>query len=217
MTATATFPEWQHRFCASKPCDLEDRGSYGNKAIVSVNAGLHYIRGNARPYFSVTGDIRIPGRRDIETGGCMHETLLKYWPELAPVVALHLSDDTGEPMHAEANGWYWLEGYYGQNTIRLYDIPKHYHGGNGSSARSREECLRIFAEHARVDLEQARTLADTWRAEIQRRMIAGDLETGVTLRSVWRAWLREQGERFRAETAAAIALLDKLAAMQGEK
>ena len=145
----------------------------------------------------------------------MHETILQYWPELAPIIALHLSDDTGEPMHSEANGWYWLQGYYGGMTLRGWPFgpedATEYHGGTGKDGKDRETCLRIFAEHARIDTGRARILAEEWRAVIQSRLMAGTLEPGETVRGIWREWLRFQGERYKAETAAAIALLDTLA------
>jgi hypothetical protein len=77
---------------------------------------LHKLAGNERPYFSVTGDLWTSERtyhsgndRNHLEGGCIHERILAAWPELAPLVALHLSDDTGAPMHDVENGWYWYE------------------------------------------------------------------------------------------------------------
>jgi hypothetical protein len=43
-------------------------------------------------------------------GGADHETILRAAPELAPLVAAHLADLDGTPMHAEANGWYFYSG-----------------------------------------------------------------------------------------------------------
>jgi hypothetical protein len=69
-----------------------------------------------RNYFSVNGEISTPHERskgDAQVGGCIHEELLKAFPQLAPLVALRLSDLDGVPMHAEANGFYWLAGNLG--------------------------------------------------------------------------------------------------------
>lgn len=71
--------------------------------------------------FSVTAELyegrtRQTGRKRYEKGlepdslGAMHETILEWVPELAPVVALHLADPSGVPMHAVANGWYYYSG-----------------------------------------------------------------------------------------------------------
>lgn len=70
--------------------------------------GLHYIKGNTSPYFSLTGEERENGR--VVSCGCMHEPLLDKWPELADLAALHLSDLNGVPMYAVENGWYFYGG-----------------------------------------------------------------------------------------------------------
>ncbi len=70
-----------------------------------------------RGSFSVTGEIH-NSRRAFELGtgnphscGCIHDEILSAFPQLAPIVRMHLSDaETGEPMHAAANGWYRLGG-----------------------------------------------------------------------------------------------------------
>lgn len=82
----------------------------GDDARISVEAGLHQLRGNDRPYWSVTGEITTREsrrRRDCDSCGQLHDAILAIWPDLAPVVALHLSDDTGAPMYAVANGIYF--------------------------------------------------------------------------------------------------------------
>ncbi len=81
-----------HEFRATRACPTL---GYGTNATITVRAGLHKIDGNDRPYFSVTADIRKPCAHDIEAGGCLHREILHYWPQLAPIVALHLSDDFG--------------------------------------------------------------------------------------------------------------------------
>lgn len=183
---------WQHTHTDTKLCPTL---GYGTKAHITVTAGLRKLAGNARPYFSVTADIRIPGRRDIEAGGCMHNEIRRYWPALEPVIALHLSDDTGTPMHADANGWYFLAGYYGGAGER-------YHGGNREAAGTpTEDCLKIFAEHVRAPLEVVRALAESWVNE------AHDWDA---TRAAYRAWLGEQATRWQAEADAARDLLDKL-------
>ena len=48
--------------------------------------------------------------REPAYGGADHDTILAVAPELAPIVAAHLADPDGVPMHAEANGWYFYSG-----------------------------------------------------------------------------------------------------------
>ncbi len=82
---------------------------------IKVTACLNYIEGNKDPYFSVTAEGREFGS---EFGGCCHDRILQEWPELAPVVALHLATFDGVPMHAEANGLYHIGiGRYGEYNL----------------------------------------------------------------------------------------------------
>lgn len=74
---------------------------------LTATAELSWHRGNAKPYFSLTGDGMDRGSG---FGGCCHDEILKHWPDLAPLVALHLATIDGEPMHALENGFYHLGG-----------------------------------------------------------------------------------------------------------
>lgn len=80
---------------------------------LNATAQLHQLAGNQRPYFSVTAE-EIDNRRrhnpdlGVIAGGQMTDKVLHYFPQLAPLVALHLADDRGQPMHAVENGAYWL-------------------------------------------------------------------------------------------------------------
>jgi hypothetical protein len=80
-----------------------------------VDAKLHQL-GDQRPYFSVVGELwqskgwyknGQDGR--LRECGMLHERILKAFPQLAPIIALHLADEDGVPMHAVENGRYWLE------------------------------------------------------------------------------------------------------------
>jgi hypothetical protein len=80
--------------------------------VVKVRGELVHLAGNARPYFSVTGEVYNPrSRRNGGDGcimaGCIHDIAVHYFPAVAPVVAVHLADDNGVPMHAAANAAYW--------------------------------------------------------------------------------------------------------------
>ena len=70
----------------------------------SVTADLWEARGNR------SGRRRMNAGADIDSGGCLHDEILSYAPELEPVVDLHLADPDGRPMHAIANGWYFYSG-----------------------------------------------------------------------------------------------------------
>ena len=73
-------------------------------------AKLHKIR-NQTPYFSLTGEITDKNGH-FESGGCLHDEILKIWPDLQILADLHLSDENGTPMHAVKNGFYFAGGYH---------------------------------------------------------------------------------------------------------
>lgn len=131
----------------------------GYRGKLIATASLEVCGRNKFPHFSVTGEISTAVERasgDFQVGGCIHEEILKVWPEVLPIVALHLSDSpSGEPMDAEANGFYWLAGCVPGG------LGEKYHGGSGSGAKTPDECLAILAEHLRMDLDSARVLVAT--------------------------------------------------------
>jgi hypothetical protein len=137
--------------------------SNGNKLRVTV-CTPDDERGGCTPAFSVTGELWEPRIRAIATGhyvypkeptscGCLHDTILAEFPELAKVVSLHLSDAQGAPMHAESNGFYWLAGAVG-------GLGEQYHGGNGTRPHTRGECVEILAKHLRLSITDARMLSE---------------------------------------------------------
>jgi hypothetical protein len=154
---------------------------------LTVYGGLHYIRGNSAPHFSLTCWAHRKGfPNQCERGGADHDLILKLYPELADVAALHLSDIDGEPMHAEANGWYWLAGALG-------GMGERYHGGNSEPRKSEGECLAIFARHCRITEDEAMTIR--WAA-----FAAGPDHA----REVWQANERDMHARWKREAEAAI-------------
>jgi hypothetical protein len=60
---------------------------------------------NGRNSFAITGETRVPGRSDIEMGGCIHDEIAAHFPELAPLIKWHLTNANG-PMHYIANTIY---------------------------------------------------------------------------------------------------------------
>jgi hypothetical protein len=138
--------------------------------MVTVVAALRKLRGNERPYFSLTYSAG-------ESGGANHDVCVGAFPDTAPVALVHLSDDHGVPMHAIANGLYWLG---------LMDFP---------DARN----LETFAKHLRVD--------PTVAAEIDAYVSgpAGGHQPVEALRYMVNALLLP--ERWRAEAAAALAVI----------
>lgn len=144
--------------------------------------------GNASGYFSLTGEIRDSRRRrddGIVARGCLHDEILKEWPDLADAEALHLSKvETGEPMHAQANGWYWYAG-----AVVEAGHPKPEGAGRyvGEATQGRS-CTAIFAGHARITMDEAQQLVER-RLSLQQ----------------FAEWIDAQRPRWKAEADAAVA------------
>ena len=180
-------------------------GHEGSKValIMRVEGGLHYIRGNSKPYFTLTYTQHRKGfPKQYYSGGCNHDYILKYYPQFADLAALHLSDIDGVLMHAEANGWYNLAGALG-------GMGERYHVGNSKRnfpctpppdkpwqdteyrTPTQEECLQIFANHCRISIEEARELAE---------IVVKDSEPRLR----WQAIMDAMRPRWKAEAEACI-------------
>jgi hypothetical protein len=82
-------------------------GAAGNRfSRLTVSYGLQKI-GDQTPYFTVTGSGWYGRRQEPDLSGPIHDVIVAAFPRLADIIALHLSDVDGVPMHAKANGWYW--------------------------------------------------------------------------------------------------------------
>jgi len=115
--------------------DMPNRSRVIANLEVRIAAEGERFVGGVSPAFSLTGEIYEPHgnlagstrhkryERMLEEGknpgpasepdisGCVHDEILRAFPDLEQFAAMHLSDPiTGEPMHAEANGWYWYAG-----------------------------------------------------------------------------------------------------------
>lgn len=175
-----------------------------------VEGGLHYLRGNDKPYFSLTYTAHRKGfPNQCYSGGAGHDTILKYFPQFADLAALHLSDIDGVPTHAIANGWYWMAGALGGGGER-------YHGGNqmmsfpvtppagrpwaNSEYRNptADETLAIFAKHARIDIYAATILRDNIRSVL-------DTNGRERAKEVLAGYLEEKKPDWKAEAEACIA------------
>lgn len=179
---------------------------------VTVKGGLHYLRGNPKPYFSLTCDIYDARGKDIG-GGANHELILSGLPHLKPLADLHLSDIDGVPMHAEANGWYWLLGA----CPALQGGRNQYHGGNSKGHHGGEyrlptpdECLAIFANYMRIDLATANEVRDTvmkaYNGTPQYKRIYED-QGSVNARAAFAPWAAAQAPRWKQEAEDCIKAL----------
>ena len=95
----------------------------GEKYRIQIRAELKYLDGNENSYFSIGGDIyRLArnGRNVWECGGCIHEEIVKHFPELQFLVDMHLADEDGVPIHAYENAAFFA----GQTKYQEFDSSK---------------------------------------------------------------------------------------------
>lgn len=170
-----------------------------DRISIAVHFGLHYIRGNSSPYFTLTiGEGRINGERD-SFGGADHETIVRELPELADLAALHLSHIDGIPLHAEANGWYQLAGAAGGFNER-------YHGGQEQYGK-KPDPLGVLASHARITRADAEALVQDvveYDVAVRNTVAWKDRVSGVAGRERWRQIVESFKPRWKAEADAAI-------------
>lgn len=180
---------------------------------IVVKGGLHFIRSNGKPYFSLTCDI-YERSRDVG-GGADHKTILRKFPHLKPLADLHLSDIDGVPMHAEANGWYWLAG-----AIQELSWHTEHHGGNGQRQHWKpsgefdgyrnstpDECLATYAEHVRLSIDEVQVVRqlvlDAYLAVNQYDRTY--TKAGVNAaREAHKAWIEAQKPRWKREAMECI-------------
>jgi len=168
---------------------MQRTAELGNGRRITVKAEIPHLKGNPLPYFSITAAIYAGGR--VDACGCLHDEILAQWPDLAPLVALHLSDINGVPLHAEANGWYWLAGAAG-------GLQQQFHGSNDSARHTPEQCVDILCGHLRIAREDAALLI----ARVKSRAAAMGMSSA---RSWFNAYVAGQARRWKAEAEKAIA------------
>lgn len=155
-----------------------------------------------RNYFSITAD----GYRRC---GCLHDEILELNPALKPFVDLHLSDLDGVPMHAEANGWYWL--------AKAAGIPQRW-----EPEQDAKTCLKYFRDHVRLPNCLAILDAIKWEYQKGRESVAQNESVterteqemqkvgAARARVAWGLFLEAMHPRWKAEAEHALALLEKI-------
>lgn len=95
---------WGEQVWTSEPRKFKGEGaSKGELIVAKVRFDDECFNGHNS--FAVTGHTYVPGRRDWEMCGCIHEPIAEHFPELAHLIRWHLFDTTG-PMHYVANTIY---------------------------------------------------------------------------------------------------------------
>jgi hypothetical protein len=162
---------------------------------LKVEGGLHYIRGNHAPYFSLTCE-----------NGADHQRILKAFPEFADIAALHLADIDGVPSHAASNAFYHMGGYTG---FRPHPTGKYNDGStiwSGGSIGQYGANWKHAANLLRITEDEAHKLAnDTFGIYFSET--GGFLTPTAEKQALVRltSWCEEQKPRWKAEADACIA------------
>jgi hypothetical protein len=148
--------------------------------------------GNLSPAFGITSEVyeahgthsgksRHLHDREPDSCGCLHDAALKAFPELAPLVTLHLADsETGEPMHAEANGRYFYRTACGLPGGWTDD----YHHAEREGLSVEDYARRVACSILRVDV------------------IPLDDAPAADLHAAFHEFVNDQRERWRREAVA---------------
>ena len=197
MTETAINPPMR-----SIVVEKASHPGYGDVRDLKITFGLNWLKGNRMPHFSVTCEYRYPNQRRGYVAGCgaAHDLILSAKPDLADLVALHLSDGLGTPMHAVANAIYWASGVV---DLRQRFTPKN--GGGITTSRTTDECLSILKNHLRTTDEETAAFVNALDAAIYNTTADGPHLSAMLTRRA-EDWLRDNGlpDRWEAEANAAM-------------
>lgn len=85
----------------------------GENTFIDIEIGLRYIKENGYSYFYAVGDVYAlkRARKKIISSGCIHEEILKYFPEFKTFVQLHGNYSYGMPVHMISNIKFYIDNY----------------------------------------------------------------------------------------------------------
>jgi hypothetical protein len=103
---------------------------------------------NGHHDFSMTATFwevgKVRNDRNMITGGCCHDTILKHFPELQIFADLHLSDFKGVPMYAAENGHYHLKNESKETFLSYYpEITAQDYEALSTAINSADYCLKL--------------------------------------------------------------------------
>lgn len=173
----------------------------GTTYRIMAKAILRKIGAQA-PYFSLTGEIDRKARNNRwmeDSGGCIHDEIVKHFPALAPLVAMHLSDIDGAPMHAVGNGIYNAVG-----GCFVFGKWSAYDGNTYKVPATEDEIINRIQNHFRVGRDEALKIRADFRTcgispsaydNGNARMAA----LVATMRERWKADAKDAIEKFNLQ------------------
>jgi len=167
----------------------------GIKYSIRVHGGLHYIRGNSAPYFSIAADQYRTcrnGRLEEDSFGAQHELIERLWPgKFTDLIALHLSDIDGAPSHGgTGTGIYYARGGQWVGKPRTWlPIEEKWDSKEQASDEYLVDCLVRYLRCGRLT---AKVLRAAGKAEVEYEIALHDYE--------------ERKRRFDAEELSGIAV-----------
>lgn len=179
----------------------KDYAENGRRERIVVTGGVHYIKGNSAPYFSLTCEYGTASEfaRGDTSGGAAHEEIAKHFGDrFTDLAALHLSDIDGVPMYALENGFF-----------RFYDD-----GGSYGTRPTWAKRQAMIAEHFRISESDVETVLLPLMGE--HYSIHAGVFTNVEQKQYWGVgcpaakarladWIETQRPRWKAEADACIA------------
>lgn len=166
---------------------------------IRVFGGLHYIKGNSLPHFSLTADIDYKTARGWResSGGMCHDEILHHFPRFADLAALHLSDINGLPMYAVENGFYHLGGTHWAQFNPQF-VANHFRINDPVALRDQ---LNVkFFEDSKAEQAAAKQRVSDYVEQQKRRYAqeAADCITKHDLRIFGDVWEQSQTEELSA-------------------
>lgn len=117
---------------------------YGTGALLAVVIRFDDNCRNGHNTFSITADVRIPGKRNSEACGCLHEEIAAVFPELAHLIKWHLVSTDG-PLHYIGNAVY-LAGDRDFNGLRKGESRQIRNGKTGLLSWKLQACPNNYID-----------------------------------------------------------------------
>lgn len=133
-----------------------------DRLIMKIFGGIHDIKGNSKPYFTITGEMK-------DCCGCIHDEIMKYHPEFKDLIDMHLSDIDGIPMHCVENGWYWM-GKTKWEPANVKNIARHFR----IDEKTAEELIEMETKEELIAWVE--TMKPVWKKEAEAVIKKHDLK-----------------------------------------